>query len=251
MLWYRFFTLLELLIVISILVVLLALLLPSLAGSRERALRISCRTTARQYAQLVHVYGSDYDGFFPSPPSTSESLHAEFRVFWQLLAPYCGVRGQAYRDANELPGENFNENAVPLRMLCPSALQTFHQNIDRIREAEIYEARPTRSGVYETAMISCDMHTLSFNMAGKQRIAKLPTPSRYFFLNDIGFNDGSDDRTTPYWKLRDFLTGVHFWGHGSFYNAAFIDGHADGYSRKTRMLSWNYVFTRVLDSEFR
>jgi prepilin-type N-terminal cleavage/methylation domain-containing protein/prepilin-type processing-associated H-X9-DG protein len=71
----RAFTLVELLVVIAILAILMALLLPSLASTREKGLRTACLSNLRQMGIAIHSYAIDSDGKIPygpkAPPFTS------------------------------------------------------------------------------------------------------------------------------------------------------------------------------------
>jgi prepilin-type N-terminal cleavage/methylation domain-containing protein len=61
------FTLVELLVVISIISMLVALLLPALAGAQRQARATACLTTMRGLAQAAFTYQADYKEIMPGP----------------------------------------------------------------------------------------------------------------------------------------------------------------------------------------
>ena len=67
------FTLIELLVVIAIIAILAALLLPALAGAKERAKRAGCVSNLRQFLFAIHMYANDSDQRCPSGASDSHT----------------------------------------------------------------------------------------------------------------------------------------------------------------------------------
>lgn len=61
------FTLIELLVVIGIITLLLALLMPSLRGIREKTNRLKCMNNTRQLVMAAIHYAGDHDGALPYP----------------------------------------------------------------------------------------------------------------------------------------------------------------------------------------
>lgn len=62
---FRFFTLIELLIVISIIAVLAALLLPALSRAKQTAISSKCISNLKQIGVGGTLYSQDYNGFIP------------------------------------------------------------------------------------------------------------------------------------------------------------------------------------------
>jgi prepilin-type N-terminal cleavage/methylation domain-containing protein/prepilin-type processing-associated H-X9-DG protein len=69
----RALTLIELLVTISLIGLLAALLLPALAGAREKARRVQCASQIRQILFAVHIYGMDFLDRVPSGVSENSN----------------------------------------------------------------------------------------------------------------------------------------------------------------------------------
>lgn len=59
------FTLVELLVVITIIAILIALLLPALANAKRLAIRLQCSSNLRQFGIGLHEYANEFQGQYP------------------------------------------------------------------------------------------------------------------------------------------------------------------------------------------
>jgi len=85
----RGFTLVELLVVISIIALLLAVLMPALSKAREQARSITDRTQLSQWGKCYFLYSYDSGGRMPVYSGGSAGGSPEGSIFTATLAKYC------------------------------------------------------------------------------------------------------------------------------------------------------------------
>ncbi len=118
------FTLVELLVVITIISILIALLLPAVQAARESARRSHCLNNLRQHSLAAHNYLGDF-GVFP-PGGRMHEIAGQNGVSWRvLLLPYLEQRVLYDQIA---PAENggarnwdVGQAQMPELFRCPSA----------------------------------------------------------------------------------------------------------------------------------
>lgn len=85
----RAFTLIELMVVVSVIAVLISILLPSLAAAREQAKIVKCSSQLRQLGTAANYYASDQGGWVPGETGFGEVPgEGPHVLFAEVLARY-------------------------------------------------------------------------------------------------------------------------------------------------------------------
>lgn len=84
------FSMVELLVAISIVAVLAAILIPVLSSVRQRSLSAACQSNLRQMGVALNVYVAEHDGVF-IPAAVYRPVDQGIYLYWyEMLEPYMG-----------------------------------------------------------------------------------------------------------------------------------------------------------------
>ncbi len=119
------FTLVELLVVITIIGILIALLLPAVQAAREAARRAQCQNNLKQIALALHNYHQALRCFPPGKITEGACCERPSMITWTIsILPYLEQQGLYDRydqtKFNEDPANQFVREAMVQVYICPS-----------------------------------------------------------------------------------------------------------------------------------
>lgn len=115
------FSMVEVLVTISLLVFLLALLMPGLGAARERARRVVCANNLRQWGAAAQYYRDENDDYLPTEGTFLRGGIAKPGTWFNELPPLLGL--PPYRDF-EGAGEAIADLPNIHTWICPSKNRT-------------------------------------------------------------------------------------------------------------------------------
>jgi len=210
--WY--FTLLELLIVVAIIMILAGLLLPALRTAKELSKRTVCAGNLRQCGFALHSYSSDSDNYLMPYELSKYGYTANLSYWGPFLCAY------AY-----LPSLNLRLSGMNI-LRCPSLPITGTVGDSAYNLIKTYGLRGTYTSLQTPTLRFLKINQITGSISRKIWIADTvymgASPNTYknqSYYFDAGFN-------YPHGGCLNQNTDIHL-RHGNVANAWFLDGHSE------------------------
>lgn len=204
----RAFTLVELLVVMTVIGALIALLLPAIQAARSAARSAQCLNNLRQVGLAFHMYLDNHAGRFPR---SSHSALAYGEPPWEYaIAPY--LDPTANPEKGVLPG-----SLVAGIYRCPedTRLRTPDASLWSYGKNVWFELRPSETGF------------LSGEASGPTYwwLKSVPSTSRTVLVSELESGSGTDHVMAHFWYFGG-ATEVAQDRHAQLSHYLWVDGHA-------------------------
>ncbi len=212
------FTLIEVMVVVSVVSVLVAIMVPMLGKVKESARSVQCRSNLRQMGLMAAVYVEDHKGSYPVAQRNDPTIPA--KVSWEITTLDPGGT------PTYIPGELWSGQGTIEIQQCPS-----FDGPDNWTDA------PYSGYNYNTSYIG---HGQGEDIEEPAKVSHIRNPSQTVLFGDGGYSGGANKfMRSPLYAPGDagvFSTGryagTQAFRHAGHTNAAFCDGHADSFNNR-------------------
>ncbi len=212
-------SLIEILVVISIVALLMAVLLPSLQAARRQTQRVSCLSNLHQMAVAAATYASVYDERYPLAYHTTRIGTVRHFLAWDF---------NTWKDWSE---PNAVDHVEP-------GLLWMGQTIEKVQQCPAFKGPanwfedPSTGYNYNTSYIGRDE---TVDPVGTARTTEVRTPSQTAIFGDGEYTGGANKfMRAPFSNPRDASfsetfrhAGAQGFRHLHTTNVAFCDGHVE------------------------
>ncbi len=238
----RGFTLVELLVVVSIIALLIGILLPSLGGARDSARSVACMANMRSLSMVTLMYAEDSDGELPrSGHSAGFGSLPWAAVMYEPLTdrPFEGT-SYSWDDDGWWDASNTHyrcphdrRESPVLQQGLPFGFVALSYGMNVYFELRREEIDPQRWGGQKARVY--------------RKVSSVPRASATVLYGELPDSPGLDHIMAHFWRTRNTPDGegVAIERHGDSAAYAFLDGHAserafrEVFHEETETDSWN------------
>lgn len=207
----RPFTLVELLVVISIIAILMALLLPTLEKAKALGARLSCASNLKQLSVGIFVYSSDYSDY--APTTYGDPASSYYPTWAQKLVPY--------------ENDNYKVFACQADKVARTSYGSPLSTYPRTYAINLFISEPLKA---QAGYVADNHYSLAV------RLSRIKAPALLTTLCEAAPTAEMTVTSTPYSNLYGTSwETTHGTLHGAVSNFAYADGHvlAEAWKRKT------------------
>ena len=217
------FTLVELLVVISIIALLVSMLMPSLAKAKDLARGVKCSVNMRNIGLGVLVYAQENNNYLPRASMTASMKPPkepfQVRPWGEAIVPYLGHGGRDFSRFDQSAGEMFRKLFTGLYR-CPS-------DKTHITENWVYNPSQLYLGhwSYGKNVIFEYNENWSPKYADFSKLDNIRKPDEIVLFGEIKANQMSDHLMVDAWLPDGSNATVDSTRHGATSNYIFCDTH--------------------------
>ncbi len=236
----RAFTLIEMLVVISIIALLMGIIVPVLSKVRRNARRLYCAAQLKQIGIAVRTYAEDQDHRIITAGEIlyAHSVKEVLSSWFVRLLPYID------RKPNE---KDILKNTAPT-WICPEDKDAYPRGYLNCPHNPMVTYAP--NGYYPQRNAEDVPDNIRLGPAGGYTLADIPRPSDCFLLGETSYAAQFYDADAPSIAKYNLPRDGHHRGTSGFYhndsmNLLYVDGHVENIKgRKTNDTVWPKGFEK-------
>ena len=207
------FTLVEVLVVITILLILMAIFLPAMGKAREQGRRTCCLSNMRQMVFAAQTYAQTYDDYYPVAHYRKRTDTTNFEYCWDFTT----IKDRATGKKKVVVGLLWEGQKVEKIQQCPS-----------YKGESGTAADPYTGYNYNTSYIG---HGERESIETPAKVSQIRKPDKCAIFGDGQWSDGANKfmRAPLPWEGDEDnslkAAGTQGYRHGGMTNVGWCDGH--------------------------